>query len=268
MTVSPWPLELGSPSFVKHITEEIDAKRVPSIPLEMLAEFAPAVVDAAPEEIISLVRQHRPASPAPGMPAETLLLDLFTCDSSGGGGGGCDPLCGALHFVPPKATEKDVAQLLREALTAEQPVESPAFHFEIADYPAATEYVFTVRQEDFPSREAWVSFCEANVKADLALATLNQIAAQFQQSLSAAAAADDDESCDMDPADPSAAATAAASAAAAAASAKLMPLSAPEQALAACARGLPSASSGFMEACPLTVSEHSCLIQLCTTIVL
>ena len=50
---SAWPVELASPTFVKYLTVEIAGGRVPSIPLEMLAEFAPSIADAAPEEIVA-----------------------------------------------------------------------------------------------------------------------------------------------------------------------------------------------------------------------
>ena len=114
---SAWPVELASPTFVKYLTVEIAGGRVPSIPLEMLAEFAPSIADAAPEEIVAAVRAH--CSIAPPHATTSNLLDLFVHQGSDSGDG--DDLCGALHFKPPAGNAVPMADMLREALTAEQP---------------------------------------------------------------------------------------------------------------------------------------------------
>lgn len=258
-----------------YVDVEMRAGRVPDVPLSALKEACELRTPdtAAVIESFRALFSSREASPRLRGARAPTLVDAFSCE--------CAPSTGhVLRWSSHGgvATPSSPVRMLREALSDSKMPELPMnpFRFDPAAYPAADQSVFVVSSDSFPDTESWHAFCEANVKADLALATLNQIAAQFLRSLGEADAAK--------PAAPASATAAAITAAPAGASASStttpsepaqppsaghfegMPLINPGAALAACVRGIPGADAGVLEACPLTADEERELTQLCESV--
>ena len=180
--------------------------------------------------------------------AEPSLLDLFVYDGEHS----------ALNFSGPFISHsgqptRQPIELLRKALNTSPPASPPAFTFDPSAYPAAKESVFVVSSAEFPDPEAWMAFCEANVKADLMLATLNQLVAKFVQSATARTAIGGEREQQQSGGYSSGVGGSSSS-------------SSPEIALITAVRKLANADSGVLTACPLTPSEEAELRALCENV--
>ena len=246
---------LGHGHLAKYVAAELVAGRAPTIPLKSLAEHC----GAACAEGARALCTDKASSTSPRLGgAEDTLLDLYSCDAEGN-----------LDFElrDEALGTRAPIELLRDALRSHDPLPSapPEFTFDPSAFPAATESVFVVSSAEFPNQETWMSFCEANVKADLVLATLNQIVTKFVQSLTQLATQRDHREylTTESPSSGEESATVVAPPAALVPTIEGLPLANPEGALIAAVRDLTTPESGVLTACPLTTAEEGELCALC-----
>ena len=248
-----WPHELGGPPMLALIADAIATRRMPAVPLagalENTTSIALADLPVADVETAVRLRCSMPSS-SKERRAPTSLLDCLELTADG------EVLVWCAAPPPPHhddaAADTSPEALLQRAVMRSLPCDPPPFVFDASAHPAAKERVFTVRSDDFPDRDSWMAFCEANMKADHTLSTLNQTATQYQQSLARAAAA--------------AAATATGGADADADVPSPADLHTASVTLAECVRCLPLPASGFERACPLTDAERAELCALCEAV--
>ena len=172
----PAPFHAGSQLF--RFVEDAPPNCIPPLPLKTLlqrGQAPPALID----ELSAAVEEHCRSQHGQQIPRAPALLTCFALDDSW-----------RLHYRPkvPLADEgsTNLAGLLLDVLDADVPLAMPEFCFDPAAYPAATHSVFVVSSTDFPDEDSWLAFCDANQRADVALATLNQLAAKFIMELSTA----------------------------------------------------------------------------------
>ena len=173
------------------------------------------------------------------------LLSAFNCAGSS-----------VLRYNAASAEARPFSQLLRDALLTAEPASEPAFIFDPTVYPAAKDIVFVVSAAEFPDEQAWVAFCEANMRADTALATLNQLSSQFLDSMRGTPSP-----CAVSSDPISSSSTMEANSAEHHAL-----LRSRGDALAACLHSLYTPNTGLLLACPLSAAEQDVLRGLCDAV--